>query len=517
MPRRTPSSKRDTRLLGLLGSTAVGASVLLAAGTAQAGGFAVARFGGAHGHVTTDNPTANYYNPAGIVLNKEKKVQIFIDGSFAYRSATYDRSAVPSANPGVSDDIAPGANNSSNSLSNFIIAPMAGVTSNFGLDWFSAGISFSAPFGGSARWGRNEDFAGSDVAPGAVNGSQRWHSIDGTIRSLYFTGSLAFDIPIKKSEKMGISLGLSGNAIRSEVYTIRARNSDGSDDLVLLDENGDFSAIKEGRSVIDVSGWQGSFAVGAIFHMRDMLWVGASYQSQPNITGGMTLKGTLDQVLGPQPTGSLASSNVILTQTLPDIIRFGVRVRPIERLELRVDGNLQRWSVFANQCLMEENPQANPDDPPNCDINNPDSLLTDPENTTFGDDANGIIQYLPRNWKDSGGVNIGASYWAVKRDTKVLSEVEPYLGVGYDSSAVPDETLEPALMDMNKIIITAGARMQVIPNLALALSAVPIVYIEVDTEGRSVIDDIGDSKSPSGDGVYNQFIFLGNLWLDVSF
>ncbi len=517
MARRTSSSNRNARLLGLLGSTAIGASVLLAAGSAEAGGFAVARFGGQHGHVTTDNPTATYYNPAGIALNKERKVQIFVDGSFAYRFASYDRPSAASTNPAASNDIAPGANDSRNTVKNFIVAPMIGLSSNFGLDWFAAGVSVSFPFGGSARWGRNEAFANSDVAPGAVNGSQRWHSIDGTIRSMYVTTSVAFDIPIKKEQKMGLSLGISGNAVRSEIYTIRARNSDGSDDLVLLDENGDVSAIKEGRSVIEADGWQGSFAVGAIFHMRDMLWVGASYQSQPNVVGGMELKGTLDQVLGPQPTNNLASSNIILTQTLPDIIRFGVRVRPIERLELRVDGNVQRWSVFTNQCLMEEVPQANPDDPPNCDIANAGTLLTDPENTTYGDDASGIIQYLPRNWKDSGGVNLGASYWVVKRDTRVLSEVEPYVGIGFDSSAVPDETLEPALMDMNKIIINAGARLQIIPQLALAATAVPVIYFEVDTENRSVLDDIGDSKQPSGDGVYSQFIFLGNLWLDVSF
>ena len=40
--------------------------VLSVSSTASASGFATARFGGEHGHPTTDNPTALYYNPAGI-------------------------------------------------------------------------------------------------------------------------------------------------------------------------------------------------------------------------------------------------------------------------------------------------------------------------------------------------------------------------------------------------------------------------------------------------------------------
>ena len=50
----------NVRIRGLL----VGLIVIFIMAEASASGFFVARFGGEHGHPTTDNPTAMYYNPA---------------------------------------------------------------------------------------------------------------------------------------------------------------------------------------------------------------------------------------------------------------------------------------------------------------------------------------------------------------------------------------------------------------------------------------------------------------------
>src|SRR5687767_2908305 len=76
-------------LTGLLIGLPTGLLVLTATGTAHASGIAVARFGGEHGHPTTDNPTAIYYNPAGIALRPGTR--IFLDGSLAGRWASYQR------------------------------------------------------------------------------------------------------------------------------------------------------------------------------------------------------------------------------------------------------------------------------------------------------------------------------------------------------------------------------------------------------------------------------------------
>lgn len=474
------------------------AALTLWAGRAEASGFAAARFGGEHGHPTTDNATAIYYNPAGIALSEG--THIFADGTLALRWASYERPAVA---PGVVDsqltlDLAPGANDGKATLFNPAFSPFAGVTSDFGTDFIYGGAAIYFPFGGSAVWDENEQYADSEDFPGAVDGVQRWYSIDGTIRSMYLTGALAFNI-----RKIGLSIGVTGSAIRSEVDTVRARNPDGTDDIVSGTME-DFS-LKEGRSALKVHGWQGGFGVGLVYDVLELgkYFIGASYTSQPNVAGGMYLQGTLDNVFS---LGEPSTTDVELEQTLPDIVRFGVRVRPTDKYELRLFGDYTRWSVFRKQCVLDTSV-----DDRNCDFENEREALDDPENFGGPGDTAGVTQHLPRFWKDAGGVRFGASYW-------FIPTVEGYAGVGYDSTAVPKETLDPALMDAHKISISLGARWQIIERLAMAFTSTELIFFRTSTEGKSRLDDfLSPTRQPSGDGVYKQFFQLFNFYADVSF
>ena len=462
--------------------------------SASASGISAARFGGEHGHPTTDNPTAIYYNPAGIALSDG--THIFIDTTTALRWASYDRPGVAPdvVNSQATLDIAPGANDGKATLFNAIAAPFAGVTSDFGTDFIYGGLAVYFPFGGSAVWDKNPTYTGDNDFPGAQDGTQRWYSIDGSIRSMYITTALGFNI-----RKIGLSLGVTGSAIRSNVTTIRARNTNGSDDL--LDTNGN---LLEGRSYVDVSGWQGGFSVGAIYNLlkKDMLWIGASYTSQPNVSGGMVLKGTLSNALAlSQPT----VADVELLQQLPDIFRLGFRYRPTEKVELRLFADYTRWSVFERQCVVDVSQEDR-----NCDFDNVDSALDDPEN--FGGNAHpSVVQHLPRYWRDGGGVRLGASYW-------FLPNLEGYLGAGYDSSAVPLETLDPALMDMNKYTLSMGARWQISKRVGAALTSTQVFYASTDTKGKNALNRFqAPTRQPSAEGVYKQFIQLFNVYVDIKF
>ena len=284
------------------------------------------------------------------------------------------------------------------------------MTSDFGTDFIYGGLAGYFPFGGSAVWDQNPQYANNPQFAGAVDGVQRWYSIDGTIRSLYITADLAFNI-----RKIGLSIGLSGSAIRSNVSTIRARNSDGSDDVIVPDNMGGFRTA-EGRSRIDVAGWQGGFGVGVIYDVLKLgkYFIGASYTSQPNVAGGMTLEGELQNALG---LGEPQTTEVELTQSMPDIIRLGLRVRPTEKYELRLFGDFTRWSVLDRQCVLLKEVENR-----RCDF--PGDPLGDPENfggTESDDPATpdvdesaptaGVTQHLPRYWRDAGGVRVGGSYW----------------------------------------------------------------------------------------------------------
>ncbi|MCA9716915.1 MAG: outer membrane protein transport protein [Myxococcales bacterium] len=498
---RTSTSRALTR-----GAFALSFALALAAGQrAEASGLATARFGGEHGHPTTDNPTATYYNPAGIGLSTG--THIFIDGTLALRWASYERPESAINNPGTgTPDEAIDANAGKATLFNVIGAPFVGVTSDFGTQGLVVGgASFSVPFGGQAVWNANEKYQGSDRYPGAVDGVQRWYTIDGALRSMYITGSLAFHL-----KKIGLAIGVSGSAIYSGVNTIRARNADGTDDLVLSQDFDNPANLKEGRSLIDVSGWQGGFGIGAVWHLRDKFWVGASYTSQPNVVGGMKLKGTLVNILASarQPD----ETEVEFTQTLPDIIRLGFRVRPLEKLELRLFGDFTRWSVMDKQCVLDSGVEDR-----NCEFPGADTALDNPSGFGSGQNANGdtvvkgVTQHLPRFWKNGGGVRFGASYFFTEK-------VEGYAGLGYDSTAVPVQTVDAALLDMHKMSVSVGGRFQIVRNFALALTLTDLIYFPLDTKGRNVLNQFqAPTRQADANGVYKSNIAVANLYLDVSF
>lgn len=466
----------------------------LVASQAQASGIAAARFGGEHGHPTTNNATAIYYNPAGLAMNEG--THVFIDTTTALRWASYDRpgEAPDVINNQISLDRAPGANDGKATLFNAILAPFVGVQSDLGTDFMAVGAALYFPFGGSAVWDKNPAYDGNQEFPGAVDGQQRWYSIDGSIRSMYVSTGVAFNI-----KKIGLSLGLTGSAIRSNVTTIRARNADGTDDVINAD-----GSLKEGRSYIDVNGWQGGFGLGAIYNFlnKDKFFIGFSYQSQPNVVGGMTLTGDLNNTLA---LGEPSTSQVELTQTMPDILRLGLRYKPNDKYELRLFADYTRWSVFDRQCVLDTSV-----DDRNCDFDNIDNALDEPEE--FGGNANpAVAQHLPRFWKDGGGVRFGASYW-------FMPQLEGFLGLGYDSTAVPLETMDPALFDMHKMSFSAGARWQIVRNFALALTSTQLFFFTADTEGDNALNKFqSPTRQPSAEGTYRQFFQLFNIYMDISF
>jgi long-chain fatty acid transport protein len=491
--------------LASLASVTLALGVGLWSSEASAAGLSTARFGGEHGHPTTSNPSGIYYNPGAIALSEG--THIMIDGLIALRKVTYDRpnTAVSPQNgvegqPNYSLSEFDGANNGQASLFNVAGAPFIGVTSDFGTDLVYAGVAAYVPFGGGATWSKNKAFIDSDMAPGAVDGQQRWYAIDGSIRSFYITGALAFKIKPAK-----LTIGASGSAIFTSFDTIRARNADGTDNLV-TGMPGSF-ALKEGRSWLQASGWQGGFAVGMTAEpIDDVLWIGASYTSQPNVAGGMTLKGTLTNIL--TTSASPSTTDIELTQSFPDILRLGFRVRPIPKLELRVFADYTRWSVMDKQCvLIASEPKRK------CDFPGADKAIEDPGSfgASAGDATLGVTQHLPRFWKDSGGVRIGAGYW-------FIDQLETYIGVGYDSSAIPVETVDPALFDMDKISVSVGALWQAHRHVAIGATIAQIVYFPLDTKGRNILNKFEPpTRQASADGVYKQWLTVGNLYLDISF
>ncbi|MEZ4372153.1 MAG: outer membrane protein transport protein [Polyangiaceae bacterium] len=458
---------------------ALGSGVLLSAGAAHASGYSVARFGGEHGTPMTTNGTSLYYNPGGFAASDG--THVFIDITAAWRSASYQHTVAPSdysEQAGATDaDTAREANTQKASLFNVIPSPSAFVTTKLGD--LGLALGFFTPFGGAAKWGKNDDFKDDAKYQGLYDGGQRWYTIDGQLRTSYLSLGVGYNFP-----DAGLSIGVAGNVLISLVQTLRARNADGSDNIQ-----------REGRTYLDATSLDWSIGLGARWAPDDNTAIGVSWQSAPNINGKMRFEGTLTNVYGPEDAlagGSTGDTD--FTSNLPNVFRGGVEHKLDPTITLRLFGDYQTWSALKDHCVVTPGGT--------CDIQDD------------GTDANGVgTVNQPRHWDDTWGVRAGASYFL---DGGAGPEL--FAGIGYASNAIPDEYLEPALMDFDALTPVAGVRFKVGDSFAIATSYTQVIYFSRDTTGKSVLAGKNPpSKGPDAGGKYSQAIGVLNINADYQF
>jgi long-chain fatty acid transport protein len=436
---------------------------------ASASGFAAAHFGGEHGNVTEDNALSLYYNPAGIALGPG--TDIYADGELAVRHATWDHPKLQV------DPVAPpqpmGAdtgNTGKASLTNVFGGPAVGLTHKFqlGPGDLAIGGGLFVPFGGRVYWDKNSASLNPKF-PLATDGVQRWHGIDAQLQFIYTTLGVAY--------RLGpVSLGVAGNFIIESVASYQAHQLTG----VAPD------STNEGRAKLKASGFDGSFGVGAMVEaLPHRLWLAFSYQSQPGL-GPQTLKGTLDY----DNLGAKQHFDVDFHQALPDIYRAGARFRPSDVLELRLFGDMTRWSVMQSQCINQQGPGV--------------TCVVHPDGTDASPPPHFVQTNLVRNWKDTYGGRVGGSYW-------VMPEIEVFAGAGYETGASPDATIEPATMDGDNLLLAVGGRFKLTEFLYVQASYTQLYFFDrTVTDSQLFLQNGKDVKFPTGqedgNGTYTQWI-----------
>jgi long-chain fatty acid transport protein len=361
---------------------------------------------------------------------------------------------------------AEGADTGEARFSNVLAAPALAATTRLGR--VALGAAFYVPFGGRVRWDSNPRFASSQTFPLAADGVQRWHVIEGSLQSLYFT--------LGAGLRLGrVSLGVTGNLIRSSAYLRQAKS---------------FSAtpvdpLTEGRITLDVSGLQASVGVGAMLEaIRDRLWVGASYQTQPGF-GPIALDGTLTIS---DSSGAAAPRPVTYNFALPDILRLGLRLRAAggaHPLEVRAYGDVTRWSRLQTQCVSLRG--------------QPCAVFPDGSDATPGATT---VENLRRYWRDTYGATLAASYW-------VSTPVELFAGVGFATAAPPDATLDPVLTDATNLRVIVGGRFALRERFHLTVGLTDVQYASRDNTGRSALSEAQlPTRRGDGGGTYG-------LWLGI--
>ena len=459
------------RSRGALGGVAIVVATVAAtlswSTSASASGFAAAHFGGEHGSVVETNPLALYYNPGGIGFSEG--AHFYIDGTIALRGGSWDHPLAPT-DPTPDPPGGEGANNGKATFFNVFGGPALGATMRLGN--FALGAGLFVPFGGRESWDTNDRFTNSQF-PLAAAGVQRWHIIDGAITFIYGTVGAAY--------RLGpVSLGVSGNLVLGSVQQNQAKNPNAS---------GLPDTLREGRANLDVSGVTGSFGIGAMVEaVPKRLWLGASYQSQPNM-GAQTMNGKLTIT---SQTGSLAS-DVTFTNALPDVLRAGARWRVHDALELRLYGDYTRWSVVKSQCVALKG--------------YPCAVYADGSDASGG----GVLSNFKRDWKDTFGVHGGGSVW-------VKPTLELFAGAGYETAATTDANLDPSIADADNISLAGGVRVFAFDWIYVGASYTHLYFFDRDNTGKSALASYAyPTQQQDGGGKYTQWVGFFNINLEKTF
>jgi long-chain fatty acid transport protein len=455
---------------------------------AQAGGFSTARFGGERGHAATNHLTAIYYNPAGLAFGAGTRVQL--EGLFAYRSVDYDRDPAGISNPNAPDTgsgtptEAVAGNSGKGSLRNTLASPFLGIASDLGVEGLGIGVGVYVPFGGQAKWDKNDAFATSADFPGAVDGPQRWAAIEAEQRALYYTLAAGYRI----NDKIAIGAGV--NLVQQQVNLVRARNLDGTDDTSgPRDATSGDLIIKEGRSLIEGDSLSVAASAGIMVKPTPCSRIGISYQSTPGF-GESKLDGTLTNKFG---TGAVDELPIEVRFTLPDVIRVGGEWRAFQKASLHASFDFQRWSKYKNTCIMTKGT------PGKCEVD-ADGSVVDGSGTQ-------ILVNVVRNWKDTFTARVGGRYYASEA-------LELNAGITYDTSAVPDETMEPSLFDLNKVIGQVGGA-YAMGKVDLSLTLGYVQYMSKTT--APVAGDLqAPSRNPDMAGSYSSFVTYALFGVGVS-
>jgi long-chain fatty acid transport protein len=470
------SHSRRLRLLRRIPALSLAAMAVAAASsprTAHASGFLTDQFGADHGQPALGNPYAVYFNPAAMAGMAGSEV--VLDGVVAAHDEQFNRTAPlsPSGSNTQGNPAYTESNVGQAALFNVLAAPYIGFVTDFGGSKWRLGVASYIPFGGQVSWQKNANYGPNSIDPGGYDGPQRWATISASTSSIYETVALAYRL-----ERPRIGVGANFSVIRTGLTDTRARNTDGSDDIL-----GPTGGLKEGRAYLDMSGVEVAASAGVYWEpLRDgSLRVGASYSSAPNF-GTMKLSGTFDLAQGSQVTPISNAANLV--QAYPDLIRFGGAWRVSPQAEVRFDGTWQRWSQFNSQCVLQSGFSS-------CDTNS----------KGVSQATSGVLLDLPRNWNDSVKLRLGGATW-------ITPETELWASFAWESSPVSDKNQDPLIFDSMRLEGTLGVRHAFTRHLYASAAYTYVYYLPVTVTDSAYGSYPGISASPNENGHYTSELFI---------
>jgi long-chain fatty acid transport protein len=261
--------------------------------------FAVAR--GDAFVATADNPSAIYYNPAGMTLLKGDNLRDGIYGIYA------DSSYKPL-----------GGNTTFHTSDNLSEIPQLFYVHSMEKLPLSFGLGVYFPYGGKISWPEDTGFR-----PIAINASMDYATVNPAVAWRILPS---------------LSIGVGVTVDYVEMKTLQGYPAS----LGAFNQNNSF--------YFSGSGWSVGYNAGIRWQPIKQLSFGATYRS----SAWVTLNG--DTHFGFPPAQPAASSSANLGLDFPWMVVFGTSYRPTTNWNLEVDANYTDWSTFGNFDLQQSTP-----------------------------------------------------------------------------------------------------------------------------------------------------------------
>ena len=401
----------------------ISASILMTTPLAFGAGFSLyeesARGNALGGAMTAraDDPSALYYNPAGItqlpktqtaigmsVINPRMDVQT--TGTIGYTAlpGVLFPGGVNPAPALLQMPISTGSAQTTNHMDdNYYYVPNLYVTQQLTeKTWVGVGV-FS-------RFGLGVEFP--------TDWAGRFNSYNAQIKTTEINPNVA----VKLADNFSVSAGLSAMYFN---LTLQSKIAGQLVPTAILQNTGAVSAATlatYGTNEIDQrmtgDSWGYGYNFGLLYKPYDFLSLGATFRSEvrQNVTGTVEFTNTTAAQQAYLP-GSVDANGKI---TLPSSLNFGINVKPIKNLSVEFDAFLTNWSSYSQLSLNLAQP-----------------VLGSYSSTSA------------KNWKDVWSYRVGVEYNATDWMDVRLSYI-------YDESPVPDGTIDYLLPDNDRNIFGGG-------------------------------------------------------------
>ncbi len=385
--------------------------------------------GGAFTGLAND-PSAVYFNPAGITQ---------LSGTHLMAGVTLivPKSTFRGPSPAITEW----------ELEKQIFNPINFYVTHQMSEKFHLGFSVNNPYGLGTKW--PSDWVGKYMA------------VETEIRTFYFNAVAAYEVSKQFSLGFGFTYAL-GDVLISRMQNLSPFNADAE---ISLEGNGSGAG----------------FNFGLLFKPSENFSIGAAYKSRVNFK----FEGDATVTAPKQFNGLIPTGKIEAPLTAPDVLSFGIGVKPSDNLTLSADLQFTMWSTYDKLEITFKD---------------------------FVDSKTGkpMVTSSVRDYEDSFIGRFGAEY-------VVSSMMTLRAGFLYDKNPVKDERVDPTLPDADRLGFNAGLGIKLADNLSLDLAYMFLRFSErkIDNSLESY-SGIEDSVAPMN-GVYNSVAHLFAVNLSVNF